>query len=131
MTTSDRKSVTVDIYGTSYKLVGSSSDYTRQVANYVDDRMRTISKAHSRLDTPRIAVLAAVHMAEEALQKLEFQNEAKQMTAERNELRTELAKVQGLQIEQRGDIVSAWSDSRASWRSRQRWLRNTGSPRRI
>ena len=51
MTTSDRKSVTVDIYGTSYKLVGNSSDYTRQVANYVDDRMRTISKAHSRLDT--------------------------------------------------------------------------------
>ena len=45
-------------------------------------------------------------MAEEALQKLEFQNEAKQMTAERNELRTELAKVQGLQIE-RGETSSA------------------------
>ncbi|GAE05687.1 cell division protein ZapA [Paenibacillus sp. JCM 10914] len=66
MTTPDRQSVTVDIYGTSYKLLGSSSNYTRQVASYVDDRMRSISKAHARLDTPRIAVLAAVHMAEEA-----------------------------------------------------------------
>ena len=56
-------------------------------------------------------------MAEEALQKLEFQNEAKQMTAERNELRTELAKVQGLQIERQERHRQRLERSRASWRS--------------
>ena len=51
MTTPDRTRVTVEIYGTSYKLVGSSADYMKQVANLVDERMSAISKNHSRLDT--------------------------------------------------------------------------------
>lgn len=74
MTTPDRTRVTVEIYGTSYKLVGSNTDYMKQVANYVDERMHSISQAHSRLDMPRIAVLAAVHMAEEAVQIQEIQS---------------------------------------------------------
>ena len=49
MTTPDRTRVTVEIYGTSYKLVGSSADYMKQVANLVDERMSAISKSHSRL----------------------------------------------------------------------------------
>lgn len=43
MTTPDRTRVTVEIYGTSYKLVGSSADYMKQVANLVDERMGAIS----------------------------------------------------------------------------------------
>ena len=62
---SDRKRISVDIYGTTYKLVGTSAEYIKQIALLVDERMKLISENHSRLDLSRIAVLAAVHTAEE------------------------------------------------------------------
>lgn len=99
MTTPDRTRVTVEIYGTSYKLVGSSADYMKQVANLVDERMGAISKQNSRLDTPRIAVLAAVHMAEQSLQTQEIRNELKMLTGERTELRNELNRLNAIQNE--------------------------------
>lgn len=88
----DRTRVAVEIYGTSYKLVGSSTEYMKQVARYVDEHMRAISKSHSRLDTPRIAVLAAVHMAEQAIQVQDFKNELNMLTGERTELRVEVSR---------------------------------------
>ncbi|WP_307585095.1 cell division protein ZapA [Paenibacillus wynnii] len=95
----DRTRVAVEIYGTSYKLVGSSTEYMKQVARYVDEHMRTISKSHSRLDTPRIAVLAAVHMAEQALQVQDFKNELNMLTGERSELRVEVSRLLEVQRE--------------------------------
>ncbi|MCU6340158.1 cell division protein ZapA, partial [Enterobacter quasiroggenkampii] len=67
MTSPDNKHrVAVEIYGTQYKLVGSTSkDYMRNVAAMVDEHMRSIATANSRLDTTRIAVLSAVHIAEQ------------------------------------------------------------------
>lgn len=96
----DRNRVTVEIYGTSYKLVGSSSDYMKKIAQYVDERMNTISKNHTRLDTPKIAVLAAVHIAEEAIQTLEVRNELKMLTGERSELKAEIVQLQADRTEQ-------------------------------
>uniref|UniRef100_A0AAE9PRB4 Cell division protein ZapA n=1 Tax=Paenibacillus polymyxa TaxID=1406 RepID=A0AAE9PRB4_PAEPO len=104
MTTPDRTRVTVEIYGTSYKLVGSNTDYMKQVANYVDERMHSISQAHSRLDMPRIAVLAAVHMAEEAVQIQEIQSHMNRLAAERAELRGDLAQLQTALGEQQQKI---------------------------
>lgn len=95
----DRTRVAVEIYGTSYKLVGSSTEYMKQVARYVDEHMRTISKSHNRLDTPRIAVLAAVHMAEQAIQVQDFKNELNMMTGERSELRLEVSRLLEVQRE--------------------------------
>lgn len=95
----DRTRVAVEIYGTSYKLVGSSTEYMKQVARYVDEHMRAISKSHSRLDTPRIAVLAAVHMAEQAIQVQDFKNELNMLTGERTELRVEVSRLQEAQRE--------------------------------
>jgi cell division protein ZapA len=37
----------------------------RMVAGYVDDKMRQISAANPRLDTNKLAVLAALNMADE------------------------------------------------------------------
>lgn len=104
MTTPDRTRVTVEIYGTSYKLVGSSADYMKQVANLVDERMSAISKSHSRLDTPRIAVLAAVHMAEQSLQTEEIRNELKMLTGERTELRKEINRLNAIQSEHQNEL---------------------------
>ncbi|WP_157771470.1 cell division protein ZapA, partial [Paenibacillus sonchi] len=95
----DRTRVAVEIYGTSYKLVGSSTEYMKQVARYVDEHMRAISKSHTRLDTPRIAVLAAVHMAEQAIQVQDFKNELNMLTGERTELRVEVARLTEAQKE--------------------------------
>ncbi|KAI7255808.1 hypothetical protein KC345_g11072, partial [Hortaea werneckii] len=95
----DRTRVAVEIYGTSYKLVGSSTEYMKQVARYVDEHMQAISKSHSRLDTPRIAVLAAVHMAEQAIQVQDFKNELNMLTGERTELRVEVSRLQEVQRE--------------------------------
>ncbi|WP_438347281.1 cell division protein ZapA [Paenibacillus sp. FA6] len=96
----ERTRVTVEIYGSSYKIVGSSSDYMKKIAQYVDERMNSISKSHSRLDTPKIAVLAAVHMAEEAIQTQEVRNELKMLTGERSELKAEIIQLQESRTEQ-------------------------------
>ena len=72
LNTPDRISVNVDIYGTSYKIVGSNETYMKQIAKRVDEQMRSISKAYSHLDTPRLAVLTAVRMTEEAARSYNF-----------------------------------------------------------
>ncbi len=56
----------VDIYGQQYRLSGRASvNHMRMVAGYVDDKMNEISQGNTRLDTAKIAVLAAVNIADE------------------------------------------------------------------
>ncbi|OAB46048.1 cell division protein ZapA [Paenibacillus glacialis] len=107
----DRNRVTVEIYGTSYKLVGSSSDYMKKIAQYVDERMNAVSKNHTRLDTPKIAVLAAVHMAEEAIQTQEVRNELKMLTGERSELKAEILKLLDNRTEQTEKLLKQQEES--------------------
>ncbi|SIQ69011.1 cell division protein ZapA [Paenibacillus macquariensis] len=107
----DRNRVTVEIYGTSYKLVGSSSDYMKKIAQYVDERMNAVSKNHTRLDTPKIAVLAAVHMAEEAIQTQEVRNELKMLTGERSELKAEILKLIDNRTEQTEKLLKQQEES--------------------
>ncbi|TNJ65027.1 hypothetical protein FE784_17705, partial [Paenibacillus hemerocallicola] len=66
MSNGDKIRVTVDIYGMEYKLMGASSaGYTKRVAEYVNEQMHQTAKLFPRLDTPRLAVLASVNMADE------------------------------------------------------------------
>ena len=54
--------IAVDIYGKTYKMVGTeSSTHMRMVASMVDDRMREISSHNPDLDSTKIAVLTAVN----------------------------------------------------------------------
>lgn len=58
--------VHVKIYGEEYTMRGSASpDYMKRVAHYVDEKMRQIGQANSRLGISRIAVLTAVNLADE------------------------------------------------------------------
>ncbi len=58
--------VTVEIYGQQYRLSGKASiNHMRMVAGYVDDKMHEIAQGNTRLDTAKIAVLAAVNIADE------------------------------------------------------------------
>lgn len=66
MSAEEKTRVMVDIYGTNYKLMSSTSTgYIKTVAAHVDEQMNNIAQLNSRLDTMKIAVLAAVNMADE------------------------------------------------------------------
>jgi len=68
----EKTRVTVDIFGVPYKLTGhSSSGHVRRVAALVDEQMNRIAKGFPRLDTPRIAVLAAVNIADDYVKQQE------------------------------------------------------------
>lgn len=58
--------VSVDIYGQTYKMVGSeTSGHMRLVASMVDDKMREINSHNPSLDSSKLAVLTAVNTVHE------------------------------------------------------------------
>ncbi|HEY4681871.1 MAG TPA: cell division protein ZapA [Candidatus Acidoferrales bacterium] len=60
------KSIRVEIYDQTYNLRGiEDEEYVRELAAYVDARMREISEATRTIDSLRLAVLAALHIADE------------------------------------------------------------------
>lgn len=73
--TVSKEKVVVEIFGQYYTMVGdTSSSHMRMVAGYVDDKMRQISAASPRLDTNKLAVLAALNMADEYFKlRLEYE----------------------------------------------------------
>ncbi|CCQ98344.1 conserved hypothetical protein [[Clostridium] ultunense Esp] len=61
-------SARVVIYGEPYLLKGEASNsHLHQVAEWVDQKMKEIAKRNPKLDHTRIAVLAAVNIADELL----------------------------------------------------------------
>jgi len=62
----EKNRVSVDIYGKTYTIRGDApAEWITQVAGYVDQKMRDISGKHLYLDTTKIAVLAALNVADE------------------------------------------------------------------
>jgi len=58
-------SVRVEIYDQAYNLRGSDSDYIFKLAEYVDSKMRTVAQQTATVDSLRLAVLAALNIADE------------------------------------------------------------------
>ena len=58
-------SVKVDIFGQTYPIQGELEEaYIRKIAAYVDEKMRLISEMARTVDTQRVAVLAAISIAD-------------------------------------------------------------------
>ena len=57
--------VRVDIYDQTYHLRGSDTEYIAQLAEYVDTKMRLIAQQAATVDSLRVAVLAALNIADE------------------------------------------------------------------
>ncbi len=57
--------VRVEIYDQTYHLRGSDPEYIARLAEYVDTKMRLISQQASTVDSLRLAVLAALNIADE------------------------------------------------------------------
>ncbi len=58
-------SVRVEIFDQVYNLRGSDADYIVKLAEYVDGKMRAVSEQTSTVDSVRLAVLAALNIADE------------------------------------------------------------------
>jgi cell division protein ZapA len=58
-------SVRVEIFDQVYNLRGSDADYIQKLAEYVDGKMRAVSQQTATVDSVRLAVLAALNIADE------------------------------------------------------------------
>jgi cell division protein ZapA len=58
-------SVRVEIFDQVYNLRGSDADYIVKLAEYVDMKMRAVSEQTATVDSVRLAVLAALNIADE------------------------------------------------------------------
>ena len=63
--------VTVEIYDQTYHLSGQDPEHVRQLAAQVDAKMRAVASQGRTVDSLRVAVLAALNLADELSQKTE------------------------------------------------------------
>ena len=61
------EAVSVDIYDQIYNLRGTDAEYIQQLANLVDAKMRAVAAHGGTADSLRVAVLAALNIADELL----------------------------------------------------------------
>ncbi len=56
----------IEIFDQTYNIQSEDDEnYLRELASFVDERMRTISEATRQVDSMRVAVLAALNIADE------------------------------------------------------------------
>jgi cell division protein ZapA len=60
--------VTVSIYDQTYHLRGQNPDHIRRLADLVDSKMRAVASQGRTVDSLRVAVLAALNLADELSQ---------------------------------------------------------------
>jgi|SRR5204862_108058 cell division protein ZapA len=58
-------SVRVEIFDQGYNLRGTDPDYILKLAEYVDSKMRAVAEQTHTVDSARLAVLAAINIADE------------------------------------------------------------------
>lgn len=62
----ESESVTVKIFGSEYTLKGvAEPEYVIKIASFVDDRMNEVARSSSVASTTKVAILAAVNIADE------------------------------------------------------------------
>jgi cell division protein ZapA len=87
------KSVTVEIYDQPYHLRGQDPAYIERLANLVDTKMRAVAAQGTTVDSLRVAVLAAINIADELI-TLQARNRA--LAGTESALRTRASNLNGL-----------------------------------
>ncbi len=65
----DTKSTTVEIMGREFRIRGTADEqYVREIARYVDTKLREVSQGSSVPVSDRVMVLAALNIADELFQ---------------------------------------------------------------
>jgi len=62
---SGNRNVRVEIFDQAYNLRGSDAEHILKLAEYVDSKMRAVAEQARTVDTVRVAVLAALNIADE------------------------------------------------------------------
>lgn len=88
------QSVTVAIYDQTYHLRGDDAAYIQKLADMVDDKMRLVASHGKTVDSLRVAVLAALNIADE-LTALEQRYNAL-IGAEKESVRSRASRLSGL-----------------------------------
>jgi cell division protein ZapA len=80
----DPTSVTVTIFGHEYTLKGEAeADYVQKVAQFVDRRMKEVAENSTIASSTKIAILAAINIADELFRERQKRHEALAMLDER------------------------------------------------
>jgi cell division protein ZapA len=89
--------VSVDIYDQTYHLRGHDPEYIRQLAERVDAKMRAVAAHGKTVDSLRVAVLAALNIADElaTLQQKQEQSD-REASNSRNAMRNRANSLNGL-----------------------------------
>lgn len=87
----DPTCVTVKIFGHEYTLKGEADvEYVQKVAEFVDRKMNEVSSNSTVASTTKVAILAAVNIADELFREHQKRHEALSMLDERTEQIAEL-----------------------------------------
>ena len=72
----ETKATTVEIMGREYRIRGADDEgYVREIARYVDAKLREVSQGTSSATSDRVAILAAINIADELFQLRRTTNE--------------------------------------------------------
>jgi cell division protein ZapA len=90
-------SVTVEIYDQTYRLRGQDSGYIHRLADVVDAKMRLVASQGKTVDSLRVAVLAALNIADElARAEDRLQQLSGSLTEAQSSIRTRASSLNGL-----------------------------------
>jgi len=79
------ESVTVKIFGNEYVLKGDADpEYVQQVAEFVNDRMNEVARSSAMASTAKVAILAAINIADELLRSQEGSIQSMAMLEDRS-----------------------------------------------
>ena len=85
------KSIRVEIYNQTYNIRSDGdNDYILRLAEYVDGKMREISSGTLTVDSLKVAILAALHIADEYHQLKNSQEQNDAQLASRSSEMTEM-----------------------------------------
>ena len=98
----DMEAVVVDIYDQIYQLRGVNPEHIERLASVVDSKMRAVSAHGATVDSLRVAVLAALNLADELVtlrgryEALSASVEASRQTATQSMVRSRAGSLMGM-----------------------------------
>jgi len=96
-TPADGQTIAVDIYDQTYHLRGTDPAYIEHLARLVDAKMRAVSAHGGTVDSLRVAVLAALNIADElAAMRQRYNDLAGSITQSQSTMRSRSASLAGI-----------------------------------
>ncbi len=106
--------IAVQIFGEEYLIAESDAMKVQKIARYVDEKMREIDGQHpGRIPTSKLAVLAAMTIADELMQTVSEQNRLAETAQENLQRLTELVDARANMVAERGEEIGS---HRRRWR---------------